>query len=152
MVVATSACPNSSCTDVPALPQVGQKGFNILSGPVFQRFALKKIVKVLRPPDIEGRTIRSYPFLFCLPPMEPHAQARGISDNAPLWGDIPAKSWCIHPRLRSWPCAAGVSFPKTIDLSGVLGTHVIHPEIHFNFSWLGNTRTFNDRRNYYITI
>jgi hypothetical protein len=131
MVVATSACSNSSCTDVPASPQVGQKGFNILSRPLFQRFAFKKIVELLRPPDIEGRTVWPYPVLLRARPVEPHGQALGTSDNAPLWGDIPAKSSCIHPRLRSWPCAAGVGIPKTIDLFGVLGTHGIHPEIHF---------------------
>ena len=39
--------------------------------------------------------------------VEPHWQARGPSPT-PVWGDIPAKRWSIHPRSRPWPSAAGV--------------------------------------------
>jgi hypothetical protein len=113
MVVTTLACPNSSCTVASASPLVGQKGFNIPSRPLFQRFVPQETLKLLRPSDIERRTVRPYPVL-----------------------------------LR----APQVGLPKTFALFGIVETHGIHHEIHFNFSRLGNNRTLNDRWNYYITI
>jgi hypothetical protein len=79
MAVTTLACPNSSCTVASVSPQVGQKGFNILSGSVFQGFIFKKTIKVLRPLDIEGRTVRSYPVLLRAPPV-------GIPKTLALFG------------------------------------------------------------------
>jgi len=89
MVVATSACPNSSCTDALALPQVGQKGFNILSGPVSQRFTLKKTLEVLHPPDIEGRAVWAYPVLLRAPPV-------GLPKTISLFGIVDIHD--VHPK------------------------------------------------------
>jgi hypothetical protein len=45
--------------------------------------------------------VRSPPVLFRAHPVEPRGQARGTSTSAPLWGDIPAKSWAfIHGQGR----------------------------------------------------
>ena len=75
------------------------------------------------PVYIRGRMTRPYPVLSRACPVEPHGQARGTSDSAPLWGDIPAKSWCIHPQPRPWPSAAGVGFPKRAAPSGIGDIH-----------------------------
>jgi len=94
-------------------PQVGQKGFNILSGPVFQWLALQKTLKLLCPSDIEGRAVRRYPVLLRAPP---------------------------------------VGLPKTISLFEIVDIHDVHPQNHFNVNRLGKNSTYNDIRNYYITI
>jgi hypothetical protein len=82
MVVTTLACPNSSCTVAPAFFQVSQKGFNILSGSLFQRFFWQKIGEVSRPVHIEWRTIRPNPvFLRACPISFPKRTAlSGIGD------------------------------------------------------------------------
>jgi hypothetical protein len=110
------------------------------------------VAQIRRQHQPETPAIQPYIVLLNAPPMEPHGQALGTSDNAPLWGDISAKSSFIYSRPRPWPSAAGVSFPKRISLAGILETHGIHHEIHFNLSWLGNNQTLSDRRNYHITI
>ena len=56
--------------------------------------------------------------------------------------------WPYPVLLRAPP----VGLPKTIALFGIVETHGIHHEIHYNFRKLGNNRTLNDRRKYYITI
>ena len=61
--------PDLPVRDALAFSQVGQKGFNIFSGPVFQRFFRQKMGKVFRPFHIKGRTIRSYPILLRAPPV-----------------------------------------------------------------------------------
>ena len=153
MVVTTLACPNSSCTPVaPAFPQVCEKGFNILSGSAFQRFFRQKIGKVFCPIHVEWGTIGSNPVFLRAPPVEPRGQARGTSDNVPLRGDIPAKSWHIHPRLRPWSRAAGISFPKRLASSGIGDIHGSNQGTLFDFKRLDNSQAFNNRRNYYIII
>ena len=153
MVVTTLAYPNSSRTNAPAFPQVSQKGFNILFGPIFQRFVLEKTIEILGPPHIEGRTVRSHPILLRSPLVEPRGQVRGTSDNAPLWGDIPAKSWCIHRWSRPSSSAAGIGFPKKIALFG--GTADIHDFQHrnpLNVNKLVQNKALYNRRNYHHNI
>jgi hypothetical protein len=145
MVVTALACPNSSCTVVPAVPQVSQKGFNILSGPISQRFFRQKIGKVFRPVHIKWRTIRPYPVFLHARPVEPRGQARGTSDTVLLWGDIPAKSWCIHRRLRPWSSAAGISFPKNIAPSGSGDIHDCHHRNPLNVKRLSETEALHTR-------
>src|SRR3990172_7789948 len=61
--------PDLPVRDALAFPQAGQVRFNIFSGPVFQRFALKETVKVFCPSDIEGRAVWPYPVLLRAPPV-----------------------------------------------------------------------------------
>ena len=53
--------PDLSVCDAPAFSQVSQKGFNILPRPVFEGIALEETVKLPRPSDVEGRTLRPRP-------------------------------------------------------------------------------------------
>jgi hypothetical protein len=144
--------PDLPVRDARPFPQVSQKGFNILSGPIFQRFVLKKTIEILGPPHIEGRTVRSHPILLRAPPVEPRGQARGTSDNVPLKGDIPAKSCCIHPRLRPWSRVVGIGFPKKITLSGIVDIHDFHPGSPFYFKGLSKDQVLHAMQNYHITI
>jgi len=145
MVVTTLACPNSSCTVSPALPKVSQKAFNIFSGSFFQRFFWQKIGEVSRPVHIEWGTIGPNPVFLRAPPVEPRGQARGTSDNVPLRGDIPAKSWHIHPRLRPWSRAAGISFPKRLASSGIGDIHDFHHRNPLNVKRLSETEALHTR-------
>jgi len=118
-----------------------------------KRLFRQKIGKVFRPVHMEWGTIWPYAFLLHTPRVEPRGQARGPSDNASLWGDIPAKCWCIHPRLRPWSSAAGISFPKTTGLFGGIGDiHDFHQRTLFYFNRLDKNQAYNNRRNYHIII
>jgi hypothetical protein len=116
------------------------------------RFFRQEIGKVFCPVHVEGRTIRPYPVLLRASRVEPRGQARGPSENASLWGDIPAKSWCIHPRLRPWSSAAGISFPKTTALFGIVDIHDFYPRSPFYFKGLSKNQLLHAMQNYHITI
>ena len=82
--------PDLPVRDVRPFPQVSQKCFYVLSGPIFQRFFSQNIFTRFRPPDIEGRTVWSYPVLLREPPV-------GFPKTIPSAGilgnhDIPPKS------------------------------------------------------------
>jgi len=146
------ACLNSSYTNAPAFPQVSQKGFNILSGPIFQRFFRQEIGKIFCPIHVELGTIGSNPVLLHSPLVEPRGQVRGTSDNAPLWGDIPAKSWCIHRWSRPSSSAAGIGFPKRVAPSGIEDIHDFHPKNPINVNKLVQNKALYNSRNYHIII
>jgi hypothetical protein len=78
-------------------------------------FSLLEIGEGFRLVNIKRRTIRRDPVFLRALPVEPCGQERNPYKNASLRGDIPAKSWCIHPRLGPWASAAGVSLPKAIS-------------------------------------
>ena len=61
--------PDLPVRDARPFPQVSQKSFYILSGGIFQRFFSQKTLHLFRPPDIEGRTLWSYPVLLRAPPL-----------------------------------------------------------------------------------
>jgi hypothetical protein len=81
--------PDLPICDALALPQVGQKGFNILSGPVYQRFTLEKTLEVLHPPDIEGRAVWAYPVLLRAPPV-------GLPKTISLFGIVDIHDVHLH--------------------------------------------------------
>ena len=55
--------------NAPAFPQVSQKGLNILSESVFQRFFRQEIGKVFCPVHVEWGTIGSNPVFLRAPPV-----------------------------------------------------------------------------------
>jgi len=145
MMVTTLTCPNSSCTVVPAVPHVSQKGFNIFSGSLFQRFFWQKIGEVSRPVHIEWGMIGPNPVFLRAPPVGPRGQAPDTSEIALPWDDIPAKSWCIHRRLRPWSSAAGIGFPKRLTSSGIGDIHDFHHRNPLTFSRLAQNKTLYSR-------
>jgi len=63
--------------------------------------------------------------------------------------DIEGRAVWAYPVLL---CAPPVGLPKTLALFGIVDIHDVHPKNPFNVYRLGKNSTFNDRRNYYITI
>jgi hypothetical protein len=173
MAVTTLACPNSSCTVTPAFPQVSQKGFNILSGSVFQRFFRQKIGKVFCPIHVEphGQSpwylheIPSYAKVSeDYPPVAKSAVA-SILQHRNEWSRLmhssPGKTRSLLRRrikcrtIRPYPVlfrARPVGFPKKRALFGIAGVHDFHPENPFYFKRLSKNQALHAMQNYNIII
>jgi len=145
--------PGLPFSNAPAFPQVSQKGFDILPGPVLQWPLLQKTVKFLCPPDIEPRgqnpwslddipsnakTSESHP------PMAKSAEPRASrprSVRLPFAHPPTVRVHGLQRRrivgrtLRRYPVllrAPPVSFPKA--LFGIVEIHDFHPQYPFNFN------------------
>ena len=173
MVVTTLACPNSSCTNASAFPQVSQKGFNILSGPVFQSFFRQKISKVFHPAHMEphGQSpwylhkIPSYAKVSeGYPPVAKSAVA-SILQHRNEWSRLmhssPGKTRSLLRRriewgtIRPYPVllhARPVGFPKRAASSGIGDIHDFHHRNPLNVNKLVQNKALYNRQNYHIII
>ena len=89
--------------DALTLRQVGQKGFNIFSGPVFQRFFRQKMDEVFRPFHIKWGAIRPNPILLRAPPVS-FPKTLALSGVVDMHGFNPKKPFKFSWLDRNQAC------------------------------------------------
>jgi hypothetical protein len=136
--------PDLPFCNAPAFPEVSQKGFNILSGPVSQRFFGQKISKVFRPVHINPAPSSGPAGRFSLT-IHPRSRAAGYS----------GRCWIKWRTIGPYPVllrARPIGFPKRAAPSGIGDIHDFHHRNPLNINRLVRNKALYNRRNYHIII